>query len=793
MNRAKKTAADTFRPVNFLDGAVHQCYHFKKKRTLFFLYYYILCARIPKGSPLMNQNEIDLLNFENELLKTRKRLNDLIYQCSHSEQTPESKALCQEKIFYLETELKYMNQQFRMLKDRQNAEAAARQANSDPFRAQAGMMPQPGMAADIPPHAAPQTPQHTSQSFGNAGPYPAPGPVSPNLPRKDYEKLFGRSFMGIFASVLIFISLIIFATLMLPYLTDTMKLAGLYLLSFGLLTAGFVLSGKNPENKFYLAVIGCGCGSLYISLLLSDLYFKVFGDFMLYALILVWAVFVRYLARLKSLVFHIIGQLGILISMILGTALCVYDADAAKFLVLTVFYLISAFVFANTPLFRLPRRNAAEDSKAANVEKDGGWYALCNHIFRLSDVFILTIGTLFLDSVFYPGSAVLKTASIVLLLLFLLLEYFLFYRKESVQGIAFQFLTIAASCLFVCLLGLLTDWPEEVFPALVYVLSVILLFYITKKNTAYGIISRLFSFLLIWAACYHADFISSHLCGYLTFIPFLLYGGLRKDKTYLYAGVAFLFAFLPLAESPEHLIMVVLSYALFVYFASRTDDVPFSVSGYLALTLAVMFVVGDCSYTFLSQNSISQSYLKSELITFFVVAALHLALSKFQYLGQEKPVEIMTYLINGLLMAAGCILLYSVLWQIPVILITVLLFTVNSGRILRKDARAGYYAAFKYTLLMLCILGSYEVASYLISISLLLFAILSIVIGFYKNTTAFRLYGLVLSMVSVIKLIMFDIRYDSTLENAVSFFVCGLLCFVISFLYNRIDHYLKKK
>lgn len=48
-------------------------------------------------------------------------------------------------------------------------------------------------------------------------------------------------------------------------------------------------------------------------------------------------------------------------------------------------------------------------------------------------------------------------------------------------------------------------------------------------------------------------------------------------------------------------------------------------------------------------------------------------------------------------------------------------------------------------------------------------------------------------MVSVFKLIMIDIKYDSTLENAVSFFVCGLLCFVISFLYNRIDHHLKKK
>ena len=140
----------------------------------------------------------------------------------------------------------------------------------------------------------------------------------------------------------------------------------------------------------------------------------------------------------------------------------------------------------------------------------------------------------------------------------------------------------------------------------------------------------------------------------------------------------------------------------------------------------------------------------------------------------------------------GCFYLYDSVWQIPLILITVLIFMVNSKRLLQEDVRAGYYVALKYTVLMVCILTSYSVANYFISICLLLFAILSIIIGFYKNTVTFRLYGLILSMVSVFKLIMIDIKYDSTLENAVSFFVSGILCFIISFLYNKIDHSLKK-
>ena len=99
---------------------------------------------------------------------------------------------------------------------------------------------------------------------------------------------------------------------------------------------------------------------------------------------------------------------------------------------------------------------------------------------------------------------------------------------------------------------------------------------------------------------------------------------------------------------------------------------------------------------------------------------------------------------------------------------------------------------FKYTVLMFCILNSYDVINYLISICLLLFAIISIVIGFYKDTKSFRLYGLLLSMISIFKLIMIDIQYDSTIENAVSFFVSGVLCFIISFIYNRIDRSFQK-
>ena len=132
------------------------------------------------------------------------------------------------------------------------------------------------------------------------------------------------------------------------------------------------------------------------------------------------------------------------------------------------------------------------------------------------------------------------------------------------------------------------------------------------------------------------------------------------------------------------------------------------------------------------------------------------------------------------------------LGKLPAILITVLLFCANSKKLLAKHKYMGYYIAFKYSVLLVCILHSFEAANYAISISLLLFAIASIVVGFRRDTSTFRLYGLVLSMISIFKLIMIDIKYDSTIENAVSFFVSGVLCFIISFIYHRIDTSFKK-
>lgn len=252
-------------------------------------------------------------------------------------------------------------------------------------------------------------------------------------------------------------------------------------------------------------------------------------------------------------------------------------------------------------------------------------------------------------------------------------------------------------------------------------------------------------------------------------------------------------------RSIECFIMIAAVCAAFLYACHKAEFVGVKIAGYILLCLTLLEFVNDVTFTLMKDyNAINIHEIefissKAKLITFFTVALVHLVLSKLEYFGTKKSVQWMMYTINAILMFAGCIMMHDMPWQIPTILITVLLFLVNSKRLLPKHKLAGYYIAFKYTVLMLNILGSFDVESYYISICLLLFAIASIVAGFYKDTTSFRMYGLILSMISVIKLILIDIHYDSTLQIALSFFVCGVLCFIISFIYHKIDTGFKNK
>ena len=137
-------------------------------------------------------------------------------------------------------------------------------------------------------------------------------------------------------------------------------------------------------------------------------------------------------------------------------------------------------------------------------------------------------------------------------------------------------------------------------------------------------------------------------------------------------------------------------------------------------------------------------------------------------------------------------------WHLVTILIAGMLFMANSGNLLKRyqgkkeEMYAGIYVGLKLTILLWITLSSFEAANMIVSVSCFVLAIVGIMIGFAFGFKSLRIYGLVLSIFSVVKLIMVDMSYDNLLGRAVGFFVCGILCFVISLIYNTIDKNMKK-
>lgn len=732
----------------------------------------------------MVSDKTALLNLENELLITGRKLNDLIYESRIAgrmpgAQTPADEGLYQDKIDHLEAHLRYLQGQLDALK---------------------GLQAEP-KPQEMPVLQREQTPQEMSAPRPTPAPRPAPAPEENS---RKYEKLFGKNFMGVFASILIFISLIIFATLVLPYLNDTMKLTGLYLLSAVVLGAGLLLHRRHRENKFFVAIIGCGMGCLYLTLLLSNLYFKVIGDIALYCLILIWAILARSLTRVKNLVFLIIGQAGIFIATILGTILCVADADAKKFLVLTVFYLISAGVFSQIDkdyLHALIHSHRGRGDGEAACEPPRYEKRLCSHICVSLNVFVFTVGFLIMDA---DGC---KTAAVLLLMLFMLCEFGLSFPEKCRSGVGFQFLTVIDSLLLILLFHAARLLEGQYTYVFMYLTAIALLFYVKKKDAGVKPISQVWGLLLVFVGCCGNRWMREHLYAYLTAIPFLAFGRWKKERLYQYAGVVYLFGMwflLPgtgdsFSRIGEVFLMTAASYAVFLAASRRYEETCFKVLGYIMLGILTAGAAYLFSYKVLAtiypSDTATLLSLRDEavLIAFYTVAALHLLFTKIGFFGEKAAVKVTMLGLNAVLMCIGLVFLHGMPWLICTILVTVLLFVVNSKELLHRHRNVGYYVAFKYTVLMANILGAFDAVNYVVSICLLVFAVVSIIAGFHKDNAAFRLYGLILSMVSVIKLILVDVNYDSTLENAISFFVCGVLCFVISFIYHKIDVGFKNK
>lgn len=616
------------------------------------------------------------------------------------------------------------------------------------------------------------------------------------LKSKDMETAIGKTIMGIVASLLIFISLVLFAKLIIPYLTDTIKLVLMYMVSIGITTFGLIKLNKNRDSVLFLSISACGIGSLYISLFLSNVYFNAYNEIVLYVLLFLWAVGVCVLSRLRSEVFHIIGQAGILISVFYGTQFCVQLGDLTKQLIIIIYFIVGSLIFYFT--HNNSRKNF-DISSGFNIlsviflysgleNLEGGNY---NQITYNTAMLLLMGYTLFklMLPLFWSGIgqaenkiAIIKkyanstgiVNAIYCIMSLIMLEN-LIDSEQAYFGI-----TLIASAFYVVALEFARE--DEDSPVGVNILYLILTVMMALSAIVIDGLDKVFGVAIVA-------------------LPYLLYGYLKNRKFFRISSILLMtvFTIIPGVYLGMWLVLGIAMLGGAMYFIfTKKEHYNLELKNVM-LGVVILFLNVAVERLF---DGNYDNWQTPECVRFVLVAITVGVAAKTKYIENPvtKAVEQGTKTFVNIIIAylmlyglGGISQIDDIALNVTYIIFTIALFVLNANEQLKDKERRWYgpYVGMKFTVLMVVILSSYEAESFLISIFCFLFAVASISIGFVIKHKELRIYGLVLSLISVVKLIMIDMSYNNTLGHALSFFISGLLCFAISAIYTRVEKRMK--
>ena len=616
--------------------------------------------------------------------------------------------------------------------------------------------------------------------------YPVNGSVGPQKnAESDFEKTFGKSFMGIAASVLVFISIILFATYMIPMLDDSAKMVIMYLVSFGFLGIGAYRLNKDKDNKFNISLTACGLGAVFISLLLTNIYFGVLGDIPLYVLIAFWGALVCLFARNRNYIFQVIGQIGILIATIFGCQLCIETEDVNKFIALLVFYAITSAIFYFVNYQKEFRDN------------------FCYHLFSVIGAVIIT-GT----SIDFDGTTGMVCQIIAITILVLNIIGCMSHKIDKEQ----EWFGIASSGYMICLVVVLAYLisNEDICGLVYYAIGMLMIFLASlkksqEKNGVYilsitcGVIALVG--LIVNGNAYYYGVI------WLMMIPLLIYGYVRNNRFCRDASLAVMLLyqfFYDYDNEGMHYVFMLIAFAItytFMYcYKKQYNKIHSGI-----LYIAILVLIGLQTYGAIEAITGYEAHKDevARMLVYLCFFAINVLCYKLVFAfdlgaGEKANNENIFKVANMFAMGWGLMLVGnggSDITHFVNILVAFAAFMLRTKSILEQEEgklSGNIYVGAKFTVFLIVMLCSFEAANYVISIGCLLLAILLILVGFKGSYKYLRIYGLGLTMLSIVKLIMIDVTYENTLGNAISFFVSGLLCFVISMTYNYLDKKMKE-
>jgi len=605
------------------------------------------------------------------------------------------------------------------------------------------------------------------------------------------ESWIGKILMGVLASLLIFIALITFAKVLLPYLTDTMKIALMFIASTALTATGFIFSKKKPENTFFTALLACGSACIYLSILVTGIYFKAISSIVMYILIALWAALIIFFKKNQNdWLFFVVGNLGYLVSLIFTGGL-----DDESYIIPVLIYVIMISMVYQVMYWKNERQR---------------------HTQNILNIISLLLFQIIMTSVFERTTKIIVVGIIAVAYTFIDFTAYILSDLRSYKKVHFYIgvfnviaYLIAYFLLFIILkikveLQIILSFIIVIIPAII--LELINMYWRNKKLAENeSLLNTIFSGLLFFlasviiAARNHFLFYSGFILVAYSLI--VVYGIIKKEPYFKVQGwvlacscVIIEISILKFNPVFTIVVAILILLSLIVEGIVINDSEPFKIVSYIAL---LGWIVRICTQMY-GQKIISMDIRNVEVIIYGILALLNMImiLTKFYKLKNKeeegKKTHIVLDTINLIFMFFGLGIMsaeYDNLLRTIYMIIVLILAFINLP-IKDKGSRARYlYTGLKFAAIIFYSLTIYETANFVKSICMIAYAVLCIALGFRNRSIgkSLRIFGLVMTLIFVIKFIIIDISYDNSIMKACSYLISGMLCFGISIIYNYFE------
>ncbi len=624
------------------------------------------------------------------------------------------------------------------------------------------------------------------------------------------EALVGKYVVGALASLLVFIGAISLVVLLWDQITPAFKLTMLVLVSVAMTTTGYIRIMKKRDHINSI-ILGTGAGLLFITILSSHMYFGYISSNVAFLLAGLWSIlFILAYKYTQTYFTTIIAYIGSYIATILGLSLVNGNIELN---------VIIAFV-TSISLALL----------TSGYKWLGKKQQLINSVLSL--VSYVTV------IVWITGNISFEKGTNTDIIYLALLSLIIYVIKNIANVIVdssdeehnkWLFIPLVLYIVIGFIVGTcLTIGLEEVGRNIFIAISIAQIIYGEFKFKKIAIASTTVNITYIAVAWTVAgETVLSSLSGLVVLIGLLMIiEAIKKINIYEEVRIGLIIfsmyqVLVGLNIDKVNLILYLLTLLVLILMVGKIlhdkykeqcgkNLILIKVVGYLLLIESVVVIISEYIVRVSRVrifNDRPEGYITYVAITAIIILALKLSYFKnwlsadFKWNTINENVDedrtyilfyISTFLmyIVGLFMIIGGIEGYNIL---VMILSTIAIMVVQSVELLKIREKSEYievWEGLKYLIYIWVIMVSVfnaEMSSVATSIAGLIVALASISLGFNKKMKGLRLYGLVVTLIMVFKVITIDMGGQNSITRVVSLIAGGLICFVISIVYNKID------